>query len=476
MASTFGTTSCTNALCPPCFLMNTNFGAIYLTISSCLSAEFSSALSSLSLTVFQTFTFINTGYGAAVVSDGTNTYMVTRSGHRGSTIVCSCITSNLLTCDASVTPVIFYSTDATLNSNPSSECISISADSTYDISSRVCGSGFSYCPSCWILDTSSGTVSLTLSNCDNYYKIDVSSQSGMMAYTFLNTGSNLATISDGTNSWSLAAPGSGTSQAKCTCYVSGGNHLFACDIPAVAASGSTPINTFPQNVEVLSQVRFGGSTTYINYDSGIPALQMYIGSNRALSGTSTAGGSGILHGTWALDAATVTSDIRFKRDIEPLRSTLRRLWKEQSHADKQSMDESVDERQLFAWMLNQLRPVSYISKTDPLEARRFGFIAQELEQALPNMVRIVEHPDESRKTVHLLDLIALLVAASQQQNSQLESLEREDKAKSIQLHDLLQRVSLVEHLRQRLDSLERSVEQLRRETNRCCGNVTFQHA
>lgn len=54
--------------------------------------------------------------------------------------------------------------------------------------------------------------------------------------------------------------------------------MFACDIPAVAASGSTPINTFPQNVEVLSQVRFGGSTTYINYDSGIPALQMYIGS------------------------------------------------------------------------------------------------------------------------------------------------------------------------------------------------------
>ena len=31
------------------------------------------------------------------------------------------------------------------------------------------------------------------------------------------SGSNLATISDGTNSWSLAAPGSGTSQAKCTC-------------------------------------------------------------------------------------------------------------------------------------------------------------------------------------------------------------------------------------------------------------------
>ena len=34
---------------------------------------------------------------------------------------------------------------------------------------------------------------------------------------------------------------------------------------------------------VLSQVRFGGSTTYINYDSGVPALQMYIGQSLKLS-------------------------------------------------------------------------------------------------------------------------------------------------------------------------------------------------
>ena len=53
---------------------------------------------------------------------------------------------------------------------------------------RVCASGFQYCPSCWILDTSSSTVSLTLSNCANYYKIDVNSVSGMMSYHFLNTG------------------------------------------------------------------------------------------------------------------------------------------------------------------------------------------------------------------------------------------------------------------------------------------------
>ena len=59
--------------------------------------------------------------------------------------------------------------------------------------------------------------------------------------------------------------------------------MFGCDIPAVAASGSTPINAFPENVEVLSQVRFGGSTTYINYDSGVPALQMYIGQSLKLS-------------------------------------------------------------------------------------------------------------------------------------------------------------------------------------------------
>lgn len=61
------------------------------------------------------------------------------------------------------------------------------------------------------------------------------------------------------------------------------------------------------------------------------------------------------------------------------------------------------------------RPVSYISKSDPAEARRFGFIAQELqirqdmsllsralyhclgqelEQALPDMVRTIVQADE----------------------------------------------------------------------------------
>ena len=76
----------------------------------------------------------------------------------------------------------------------------------------------------------------------------------------------------------VAAP----SKKKIQGYVSSGSHLFACDVPAVATSGSTPINTFPQNVEVLSQVRCGGSTTYINYDSGVPALQMYVGRTLSL--------------------------------------------------------------------------------------------------------------------------------------------------------------------------------------------------
>ncbi|CAJ1443448.1 unnamed protein product [Effrenium voratum] len=472
MASTFGTTSCTNALCPPCFLMNTNFGAIYLTISSCLSSEFNSALSSLSLTVFSTFTFVNTGYGAAVVSDGTNSYMVTRSGHRGSTIVCSCITSNLLTCDASVTPVVFYTTDALLSSNPSSECISVSTDSTYDISQRVCGSGFSYCPSCWIIDTSGGAVSLTLTNCDYFYKIDVNSQSGMMEYSFLNTGSNLATVSDGTNAFSLAASGAGTNQAKCTCHVSGGVHQFACTVPAVAASGSTPINSFPQNIEVLDQVRFGGTTTYLLYDSGTPALQMYVGSNRALSGTSTAGGSGILHGTWTLDAATVTSDIRFKRNVEPLRKTLRRLWDKEQQEAAEDKNAEVDEGHLIDWVLGRLRPVSYISKTDPAQSTRFGFIAQELEQTLPDMVRNLNRSDANHKAVHLLDLIALVVAAAQQQSSQLRTLAGEDKLRSQQVHLLGERLAVVEQLQQRVASLEKVVEELRLQAVSCCRNTT----
>ncbi|CAE7641919.1 unnamed protein product [Symbiodinium sp. CCMP2592] len=452
--------------------MSKNSGAIYLTISSCLSAatrpdldnqgaEFNTGLSSLSLTVFSTFTFINTGRGAALISDGTNSYMVTRSGHRGSTIVCSCITSNLLTCDASVTPVLFQTTDATLASRPSSECVSISADSTYDMSGRQCAFGSAYCPSCWILDTSSNTVSLTLTNCNNYFKIDVGSNNAIMSYTFVNTGSNAATLSDGTNDYTLSAQGTGTSHTHCLCHISGASHLLACDVPAIAATGSTPINTFPQDIQVATQVRFGGTTTYLNYVSGTPALEMYVGSNRALSGTSTAGGSGILHGTWNLDAATVTSDARFKRDIEPLRTTLKRVWHRgkdgsQKESNEKEADEA-DESKIFDWVLNRLRPVSYVPTRDQTHGRRFGFIAQELEEVFPEMVRDLNLPSADHKTVHLLDLIALVVAAAQQQSSQLRSLQGEDKSTSEQLHALEKRLSRVEELEARVAHLEKTV-------------------
>ncbi len=126
---------------------------------------------------------------------------------------------------------------------------------------------------------------------------------------------------------------------------------------------------------------------------------------------------------WAVDGSINTSDARLKRDIQPLAYGLNDLMK--------------------------LRPVSYFWKDGQEgDKRRIGFIAQELQTVLPEVVRDREwapaekdggtgawKPTE-RLGVAYSEIIPVTVAAIQEQQVQIEALKTENeilKAKNIDM-------------------------------------------
>merc|ERR1719213_1222762 len=74
------------------------------------------------------------------------------------------------------------------------------------------------------------------------------------------------------------------------------------------------------------------------------------------------------------------------------------------------------------WLLRQLRPVSYsFRKGQDSKNMRFGFIADELESVVPEVIRRPgDREVTDQKAVVYQDLIALLAAASQSQQKVIE--------------------------------------------------------
>ncbi|CAE7786730.1 unnamed protein product [Symbiodinium sp. CCMP2456] len=142
------------------------------------------------------------------------------------------------------------------------------------------------------------------------------------------------------------------------------------------------------------------------------------------------GGASVLHGTWTYPSSgAVTSqgarDRRLKTEITPLRRTLQGMQPQGENAtgQKKKGDGAL-------WMLRQLRPVSYSFKAgSESKYMRFGFIADELETTVPQVVRSggTKQGVENSKKVQMFDLIALLTAAGQ---SQQEVIENQDQVES----------------------------------------------
>jgi hypothetical protein len=125
------------------------------------------------------------------------------------------------------------------------------------------------------------------------------------------------------------------------------------------------------------------------------------------------------------------SDQRLKHDIAPLSSTLQKVM--------------------------QLRPVQFRYKpAHTIDQRlRYGLIAQEVERIFPSMViqedtdrdpdtgEILRKPTE-HKAMNYLDLIAVLVQATQEQQAHIEALEAKVRAlKAAKDDSIIQMISAI---------------------------------
>jgi len=208
------------------------------------------------------------------------------------------------------------------------------------------------------------------------------------------------------------------------------------------------------------------STTYIKEDG--TNLLFYVKGTKALTVESD---GGILHGAWNAQAAITTSDRRLKREIAPLQRTLRNIIPQMAEQSKEqrgkvenrlttkgASDDSGTDGAL--WLLRQLRPVSYsFRKGAESKYMRFGFIADELESVVPQVVRTVGNREvEDQKAVVYQDLIALLASAAQ---SQQQRLDQQQQRLDQQQQQLDQQHLLTKELQKTLSSVQGELEQLK---------------
>lgn len=122
---------------------------------------------------------------------------------------------------------------------------------------------------------------------------------------------------------------------------------------------------------------------------------------------------GTLHGTWHADNLIMSSDRRLKNSIVPLYKAIAAETTQKAspgtatpqHAPGTEKASTVD------WVLRQLRPVSFKFKHGPEgKYSRYGFVAQELQQVLPGVVR---GQGDRHLSVVYQDMIALLTLAAQ---------------------------------------------------------------
>lgn len=166
------------------------------------------------------------------------------------------------------------------------------------------------------------------------------------------------------------------------------------------------------SLSVNGAIHLGNANTKIEYDTSTGKTEFTSDKYRGLSLDSS---GGTLHGVWSADQAVSTSDRRLKRSIMPLYKAIAETTEmsESKGADFNQRPASAQKDSVVNWVLRELRPVSFSFKSGP-EAKhsRYGFVAQELQQVLPAVVRSSKDSAEHLSVVYQ-DLIALLTLATQ---------------------------------------------------------------
>lgn len=167
------------------------------------------------------------------------------------------------------------------------------------------------------------------------------------------------------------------------------------------------------NLAIQGKLQFSAANTYINYDTANSAVRAYVSGSKSMSLTAS---GGTLHGTWSADTVVTVSDRRLKSNIRQLSRTL-----------SESPVGATNTSDLQAsWILRQLRPVSYnFKKGSDVKHVRFGFIADEMEKVLPQIVRELPNQKETsdpKKGIVYTDLIAVLTGAVKEFNALMTAM------------------------------------------------------
>lgn len=161
--------------------------------------------------------------------------------------------------------------------------------------------------------------------------------------------------------------------------------------------------------EIYDRVIFAsGTTTEDNYlDHTSTKMSFTVGTMESLSYDSSRG-YGQFHGNWLLDfdggGIGGMSDRRLKENIEPLRNNILSKW-------KVAEPEEVGGQAMTDWILRAMRPVSYSYKSDT-ENVRFGFVADEIESFLPEVLRKSKDLNETTGIIYQ-DILAVMTTALQ---------------------------------------------------------------
>jgi len=223
---------------------------------------------------------------------------------------------------------------------------------------------------------------------------------------------------------------------------------------------------------IHGKLKFGSDTYFepISPSPGPAGIQTYVQGTRVMS-LSASGGT--LHGTWTAETVVAVSDRRLKNNIRPLIQTMEQNQARlegkkppaeivaapeknrtavaklrRAQADQSQPPASPLEREGAAlnWVLRQLRPVSYNFKQgSDTKNVRFGFIADEMERVLPQVVR--EMPGQkdgtadgksgdAKKGIVYTDLIAVLTAMMGEFSTQLKAVRTRVENAELELNRL----------------------------------------
>lgn len=182
---------------------------------------------------------------------------------------------------------------------------------------------------------------------------------------------------------------------------------YNAGFPCTSGSGNTAIGS--QALVVLSQ---GDNNTAVGFGAGNTAT----GDNNIAIGYQASVANGVLNNQVRIGNTAITF------------ASIQVAW---TNPSDRRWKESIKDSALGLDFLKTLRPVSYIRKNDDKKRTEYGFIAQELDEALNNTGdtnnAIISIDDNGMYGVRYNDFISITVKAVQEQQELIDELQKDNE-------------------------------------------------